>query len=527
MFPKIASDKVFKFPNRKTKIAKGIAPRTSEMGNKAAPKTKISGNETIVSIILSEVFKKSNFVIKLFLMIYFYNTLSHKKEKFSPQSPKRVTLYTCGPTVYWFSHIGNLRTFLFEDILKRVLEYFGYEVFHVMNITDVGHLVSDQDVGEDKILLAAKKEKKSAKEIAKFYEKQFKKDLKLLNIKKPNIFVRASQTIKDQIEFIKILEKKGFTYLTSDGLYFDTSKLKEYGRLWPKKMEILPGARVKMKSEKKNPTDFALWKLAPERKEMVWKSPWGKGFPGWHTECVVMAKKYLKIPFDIHCGGVDHILIHHTNEIAQAEAVFGKILARFWLHGEFLLVNGKKMSKSLNNIFTLNDLITRGFSPLAFRYFCLTAHYRSKLNFTFEALKSSQNALNALYQKIKDWKVSRNKKLNENLIENYREEFKKAIGDDLNTPKALAILWKVVEEKQISEKEKYLLLLDFDRVFGLNFKKIKKERIPQKIKELVNLREKLRKERKFEEADKIREEIKKMGYWIEDTKTGPRLKRLL
>jgi len=460
-------------------------------------------------------------------MVKFFNTLTRKKEIFKPLKDKKVGLYTCGPTTYWFAHIGNLRTYIFEDLLKRVLLYHGYKVKHVMNITDVGHLVSDQDVGEDKILLAAKKERKSAKEIARFYEIAFKRDLKRLNILAPTVWIRASETIKEQIELIKILEKKGFTYRLEDGIYFDTSKLKKYGRLWPKKMKILPGARVEIVPGKKNPTDFALWKFAKERKEMVWNSPWGLGFPGWHTECVVMSLKELGVPFDIHCGGVDHILIHHTNEIAQAEAAFSKILAKYWLHGEFLLVEGMKMAKSLKNIFTLDDLIKRGFHPLAFRYFCLGAHYRSKLNFTFEALKASQNALENLYQKISDFKT---KKIVSNskpkILKDYQRKFLDFVGDDLNIPKALALAWKVVRENRIDERQKYLLLLDFDKIFGLDLAKVKKIKIPKKIRELLKKREEYRKTGDFEKADKLREEIRKMGYQVEDTKEGPKLKKI-
>ena len=459
-------------------------------------------------------------------MLKLYNTLTRKKEPFKPIRKKKVTLYTCGPTVYWFAHIGNLRTYIFEDILKRVLEYNGYKVLHVMNITDVGHLVSDQDVGEDKILLAAKREKKSAKKVARFYEKAFKRDLKLLNIKAPTIWVRATETIKDQIELIKILEKKGFTYILEDGVYFDTSKLKKYGRLWPKTMEILPGARVEIVPGKKSPSDFALWKFAKERKEMVWDSPWGKGFPGWHTECVVMSKKFLGVPFDIHCGGVDHILIHHTNEIAQAEAAWGKILANYWLHGEFLQVEGKKMAKSLGNIYTLEDLMKRGFDPLAYRLFCLGAHYRSKLNFTFEALKSAQKALDNLYDKVLEFKKEKAVPKSK-LAKDYKIKFFEAINDDLNLPKALALVWNLVSDKRIKDGEKYSLLVDFDSVLGLNLDKVKRSKIPKEIKELVLEREKLRKEGNFERADEIREKIRKMGYWIEDTKEGPKIKKIL
>jgi cysteinyl-tRNA synthetase len=459
-------------------------------------------------------------------MLWLYNTLKRKKEIFKPLKDKKVGLYTCGPTVYWFAHIGNLRTYIFEDLLKRILIYNGYKVKHVMNITDVGHLVSDQDVGEDKILVTAKRERKSAKEVARFYEKVFKRDLKRLNILEPDVWIRATKTIKDQIELIKILEKRGFTYVIEDGVYFDTSKLKKYGRLWPQKMKILPGARVEMVPGKKNPTDFALWKFAKERKEMVWDSPWGKGFPGWHTECVVMAIKELGIPFDIHCGGVDHILIHHTNEIAQAEAAFSKILARYWLHGEFLLVEGKKMAKSLGNIYTLDDILKKGFNPLAFRYLCLGTHYRSKLNFTFESLKSAQNALENLYEKVRELKSTKNKQRATKNGKKYKREFLEFINDDLDTPKALALMWKLIGDQKISNKEKYKILLDFDRIFGLGLERVKRIKIPQEIKELVKIREEYRKEGEFEKADEIRKKIKEMGYWIEDTKEGPRIKKI-
>jgi cysteinyl-tRNA synthetase len=463
-------------------------------------------------------------------MLKLYNTLTRKKEVFKPLKDKRVGLYTCGPTVYYFAHIGNLRTYIFEDVLKRVLEYNGYKVKHVMNITDVGHLTSDADTGEDKIERAAKKEKKSAWEIAKFYEKAFKRDLKLLNIKEPDIWVRATETIEDQINLIKILEKKRFTYRISDGIYFDSSKLKSYGRLWPKKMEIKAGARIEMVPGKKNPTDFALWKFTLKgiKRQMEWNSPWGRGFPGWHTECVVMSKKFLGIPFDIHCGGVDHILIHHTNEIAQAEAAYGKILANYWLHGEFLLVEGKKMAKSLGNIYTLNDLIEKGFNPLAYRYLCLGANYRSKLNFTFDALKSAQNALENLYEKVRELKSkvkSQKSKVNSE-VRNYQKEFLKFINDDLDTPKALALMWDLIGANKIDDRQKYSLLLDFDRVFGLNLEKVKKTKIPKEIKELVEIREIHRKKGDFKKADEIRNKIKELGYWIEDTKEGPKIKKL-
>lgn len=463
-------------------------------------------------------------------MLKIYNTLSRKKEVFKPLKNKKAGLYTCGPTVYWYSHIGNLKTYIFEDILKRVLEYNSYKVKHVMNITDVGHLTSDADTGEDKIEVGAKREKKTAWQIADFYTKAFKKDLKLLNIKSPDIFVKATDTIKDQINLIKILEKKGFTYKIVDGIYFNSSKLKTYGRLWPKKMKIKAGARIEMVPGKKNPTDFALWKFTPQgvKRQMEWNSPWGQGFPSWHTECVAMAAKYLGIPFDLHCGGIDHILIHHTNEIAQSEAAFGKILASFWLHGEFLTLKGGRMGKSERNIIILEDLIKKGFNPLVFRYLFLTTHYRSKLNFSWSALKGAQNALNNLYQKIIEIKQDALKsiKSSKQIVKSYRKRFLSLISDDLNIPKALALMWQLIKDKKMSPKDKYNLLLDFDQIFGLKLSNLKKEKIPKEILNLVKERENYRKEKKWQKADEIRKKIKQLGWWVEDTKRGPKIKKL-
>jgi len=462
-------------------------------------------------------------------MIKLYNSLSRKKEAFIPLKDKKVGLYTCGPTVYWFAHIGNLRTYTFEDILKRVLRYNGYKVKHVMNITDVGHLTSDADTGEDKMEIGAKREKKTAWQIAEFYTQAFKKDLKFLNIEEPDVFVKATDTIKEQINLIKALDKKNFTYKISDGIYFNTSKLKNYGRLWPKKMKLKAGARIEMVPGKKNPADFALWKFTPSgvKRQMEWDSPWGRGFPGWHTECVVMATKYLGVPFDIHCGGIDHILIHHTNEIAQAEAAFGKILAKYWLHGEFLNVEGKKMAKSEGNLFVIEDLIKKGFNPLTLRYLCLGTHYHSKLNFTQKAMEASQNALENLYQKIIETKEKKKKKNNKGqMIKNYQRDFLNFINDDLNIPRALALMWDLVGDENISNQEKYKLLLDFDEIFGLDLVKIKKLKIPQEIKKLVAEREKYRKDGFWLKADELRKKIKNLGYWVEDTKDGPKIKKL-
>jgi len=471
-------------------------------------------------------------------MLKFYNTLSRKKEIFKPLKTQEAGLYACGPTVYDFAHIGNLRTYIFEDFTKRVLKYNDYKVKHVINITDVGHLTSDADTGEDKLEKGAKREGKTAWQIASFYTKVFKKDIKLLNIKSPDVWIKATETIKEQINLIKILEKKGFTYKIEDGIYFDTSKLKNYGRLWPKKMKIKAGARVAMVSGKKSPTDFALWKLTSPgvKRQMEWSSPWGRGFPGWHTECVVMSQKTLGVPFDIHFGGIDHILIHHTNEIAQSDAAFEKPLARFWLHGEFLTLKQSQMGKSKGNIITIQSLIEKKLNPLAFRYLCLTAHYRSKLNFSWTTIKGAQRGLDNLYQKVRAIKTNIKKREIKQFkpeelkvdkkIKKYQSRFLSFINDDLDLPKALALIWQLIKDEKIANKEKYALLLDFDTVLGLGLDKIKKEKIPKEILELVKKREEERQKKDWLKTDKIRIKIKQMGYLVEDTKQGPKVKKL-
>ena len=464
-------------------------------------------------------------------MLKIYNTLTRKKEIFKPLHKEKVEMYTCGPTVYWFAHVGNLRTYIFEDILKRVLLYNGYKVDHVMNITDVGHLTSDADTGEDKMEKGAKREKKNVWDIAEFYTKAFQKDFKNLNILSPNIFIKASDTIKEQVDFIQTLEKKGFTYKTEDGIYFDSSKIKTYGRLWPKSMKIKAGARVKMVLGKKNSTDFALWKFSPKtvKRQMEWDSYWGRGFPGWHTECVVMAKKYFGIPFDIHCGGIDHILIHHTNEIAQGEAAFGKILAKYWIHGEFLTLPKNRMGKSKGNIIILDNLIKNGFDPLSFRYLSLSAHYRSRLAFSLKILKAGQNGLKALLERTLEIQSKRKINpcfLNLSRAKAYKKKFLELINNDLNTPGALALMWEVVKNKELPNQEKYLLLSDFDRIFALNLVKTRKIEIPCDVEKLVKKREEYRKKREWERSDEIRERIEKLGYCVEDLKQGPKVKKL-
>lgn len=464
-------------------------------------------------------------------MIKLYNTLKHKKEVFRPLHDKKVGIYTCGPTVYWYAHIGNLRTYIFEDILVRVLKYNGYKVNRVMNITDVGHLTSNADTGKDKLEEGAKREKKTVWQIADFYTKAFKKDLKRLNILFPDEFIKATDTIKDQINLIKMLERKGYTYKTSDGIYFDTSKLKHYGRLWGKKeIKMRAGFRVKMVAGKKHLTDFALWKFSPKdvKRQMEWASPWGIGFPGWHTECVVMSIKELGIPFDIHCGGIDHILIHHTNEIAQAEAAYNKIMARYWLHGEFLVLKKGKMSKSEGHILTIDDLISKGFNPLSYRYLCLTCHYRKQLVFSLKSLAASQNSLNNIYGKVRAIVSSpllNSLKVRRDVIKSYKKKFLSFINDDLNTPRALALTQKLLDDTKVNSKEKYYILLDFDKVLGLGLNKVKSLKIPQKVRKLIQKREQLRKKGLWKQADTIRKDVARLGFFIKDTSKGPQIIR--
>src|SRR3989338_2131329 len=360
-----------------------------------------------------------------------YNTLGRKKQEFKPIKKGIVGLYTCGPTVYSYAHIGNLRTYIFEDILKRVLIENGYKVKHVMNITDVGHLTSDADTGDDKVEKSAKEQKKTVWDIAGFYTKVFQEDIAKLHILDPDIWCRATDHIKEQIELIKKLEKKGLTYKTSDGIYFDTSKFKDYGILGNIKAEGLKaGVRVEI-GEKKNPTDFALWKFSPKdsKRQMEWKSPWGTGFPGWHIECSAMSMKYLGETFDIHCGGIDHVPVHHTNEIAQSEAATGKSFVKYWAHGAFLLLEKEKMAKSGGNFITLQTLIERGYDPLDYRYFCFTAHYRSELKFSFDALTSCRAAFNILKEKYLEFRKKKsavNKK--DHLVVIYVKKFESAIN---------------------------------------------------------------------------------------------------
>jgi len=458
------------------------------------------------------------------MQIKLYNTLSRKKEVFKSIKKGQVSMYACGPTVYLYAHIGNLRAYIFEDILKRTLLFNKLKVKHIMNITDVGHLTSDADTGEDKIELSAKKEKKDAYQIADFYTKAFKQDLIDLNILPPNTWCKATDHIKDQIEWIKKLEKKGFTYKTSDGIYFHTSKFKDYGKLAQlKKQDLKAGARINI-GEKKNKTDFALWKFSTKdkKRQMEWKSPWGVGFPGWHIECSVMATKYLGKQFDIHCGGIDHIQIHHTNEIAQTEAVTKKKWVNYWLHGEFLILDKEKMSKSKGGFLTLKTLKEKNYDPLAFRYFILNSHYKKQVTFSYEALKSAQTALEKIRESYQRFQTKDNKKPSKKETA-LLTKFHNSINDNLNTPEALAVLWKVIKSKDLTNSQKTKLMLKFDEVLGLKIKTTKKT-IPKEIIKIAEQRLKARKNKDFKKSDILREKIRKKGYSIEDLKNTYKLK---
>ncbi len=448
-----------------------------------------------------------------------YNTLSRKVEIFKPIKNKKVGLYVCGPTVYDYAHIGNLRSYITWDILRRILTHDGYKVKQVMNITDVGHLTSDADEGEDKIEKGAAREKKTALEIADFYSKAFIKNLADLNVETPEIICRATDHIKEQIKLVKKLEKKGFTYLTADGVYFDTSKLNNYGILARlKKQELRAGARIDAHG-KRHHSDFALWKLSPklQKRQMEWDSPWGVGFPGWHIECSAMSKKYLGLPFDIHTGGIDHIPVHHTNEIAQTEAADGVIPARYWMHNEFLTMGDKKMAKSKGGFITLHNLQEKKYSPLAYRYLLLQTHYRKQLKFSFEALKAAETGLKHLCSLGQTLVVDRKTAA---LVKN---KFYSALNNDLDTPKALSILWQAVKEKSISQK----ILIEFDGVLGLGLEiclSKKDNDLPNKVNILITERDKARQNKDWAESDRLRDQIVKMGYEVMDTAEGTKAK---
>lgn len=451
-----------------------------------------------------------------------YNTLTRKKEDFSPMDGKCVRMYSCGPTVYNYAHIGNLRTYIFMDLLRRTLRYEGYKIKGVMNITDVGHLLSDSDDGEDKMQKAAREQNKNPYEIAEYYTKVFFEDLAKLNIGRPELTPKATDHIPDMIKYVEGLMEKGVAYETSDGIYFDISKFPKYGMLSGIKLdEQQAGARVEVNDGKRHPADFALWKKAPKEHIMQWESPWGMSYPGWHIECSAMSKKYLGEVFDIHTGGVDHIPIHHENEIAQSETLTGKNPARFWMHGEFMLVNGGKMSKSLGNTYTIAQLEQMGYKPMHFRYFCLNAHYRKKLNFTFEGLDGAKVSYERLGSLLLKHKASE-AKTDEKLLAEYKKQFEDNITDDLNIPGALGVLWTMVKEP--FSKDIYALALDFDKVFGFSLADYKEEKkeleVPAEVKAIAEERFEARKNKDWAKSDELRNKLSELGYNVKDSKDG-------
>lgn len=458
-------------------------------------------------------------------MIKLYNTLTRQNEELVPINKNLVKMYTCGPTVYYLPHIGNMRAYIFMDTLRRVIKYNGYSIEGVMNITDVGHLTSDSDDGEDKMEKSAKRENKTPIEIAKYYTDIFFKDLEMLNIDIPEHITKATEYIPQMIAFIQKLEAKGYTYIIDDGVYFDVSKFKDYGRLSNKSLDEIGVARVEENSQKHHPFDFALWKFVPDSHIMKWDSPWGVGCPGWHIECSAMSGDILGDHFDIHTGGIDHLPIHHENEIAQNDCAWGHKVVEKWIHNEFVLVDGGKMSKSLNNFYTLTQLKDMGYEPLAYKLFCLNTNYSKKINFTFDSIKSAQSSLNTLRKLVSDHKNGTNE-IDTVKINKYKEDFLNAINDNLNTPLALGIMFSMLKNEPKSNQI-YLLALDFDRVFGLKLAdNIEKEiDIPEDIKELAEKRWNAKKSKDWATADALRNEIISKGYQLLDTKNGYEIKK--
>jgi len=463
-----------------------------------------------------------------------YNTLTKKKQTLKPLKKGAVSLYTCGPTVYNFAHIGNLRSYVFADVLERGLAYEGYRVKRVMNITDVGHLTGDDDFGEDKVEQEAKKERKSVWDVSRFYTNAFFKDTGELNIKKPRKVVAATSAIKDQIKLIERLFGGGYAYETPQAVYFDIAKFKTYGKLSGQSLEeklVASRGEVITDPEKRHPADFALWfKRAGRHKHhaMRWNSPWGDGFPGWHIECSAISSKHLGQPFDIHTGGIDHIGTHHANEIAQSEAAFGKPLAKVWMHNEYLVVDKAKMSKSADAFITLADVKKRGFEPLCFRYLALTAHYRSQLHFSWESLEAARRALRNLLEIIGNVRSVKRAKS----ADLYLKKFNQHISNDLDTPQALAVLWEAAKDTRLDKKSLLNFVKNADMVLGLDLikksKQLTKEQgaIPAHIGKLAQERWELKARREFEKADSIRLMLAKKGYKIQDREDGFNIKKI-
>ena len=447
------------------------------------------------------------------MALFLYDNYERAKRVFIPLAGSTVGLYTCGPTVYDFQHIGNLRTYLFEDCLKRVLRLNGYRVRHVMNITDVGHLTSDADTGEDKMEKGSRRTGKSAWEIAEEYTRVFREDLAALNIAEPDVWCKATDHIPEQIAFIADIEKNGFAYRTSDGIYFDTDRQPDYGYLARlDKAGLEAGKRVDL-GEKKSVTDFALWKFSTpgEHRQMEWDSPWGTGFPGWHIECSAMAQKYLGDYFDIHCGGEDHIPVHHTNEIAQTEARVGTRLANFWMHGYFLVLNSTKMAKSAGEFLRVKSLTDRGYDPLAYRFLCLTAHYRSQMSFTWEAMDAAQTGLDRLRRHVHELGAPGA------ADSQWLARFGNELNDDLQFPKALALVNEMLRAS-IHDAQKKATMLAFDECLGLRLHEWAPtvEAIPAEVEAMAALRFAARQAKNWPESDRLRDAIAALGFAVED-----------
>lgn len=463
--------------------------------------------------------------------IYIHNTLSGKKELFQPLRSGVVGMYNCGPTVYNFAHIGNLRSYVFTDLLRRMFEYNGVKVTQIINITDIGHLTSDADDGEDKMTKALKREGKpmtlkAMREVADFYFEKFKEDLTSLNIELPTQFPFASDHIDEDIELIKKLAEKGFTYNISDGIYFNTAKFPDYGKLGGLTPIDNEHSRIGLNSEKKNSRDFALWKF---NSELGFDAPFGKGFPGWHIECSAMSRKYLDQPFDIHTGGIDHISVHHNNEIAQSEAAYGVPLANYWMHNAWLLINNGRMGKSEGNFITLQTVKEKGINPLALRYFFLTAQYSTPIEFSWEALQSAETTLKRL-KKIVSQRFDLGDSSRSNLKiqdEYYKNKFTEFINNDLDTPKAVALIWDLIKDENISESDKRKMILDFDKFLGLKLDEEEKvAEIPEEVKKLVTERDIARAKKDFDLSDSLRKKIESLGFEVRDMDRSTEIEKI-
>lgn len=453
-----------------------------------------------------------------------YNTLSKEVEKFIPNEEGVVKMYTCGPTVYHFAHIGNLRTYIFEDILEKSLKYIGYRVDRVMNITDVGHLQSDGDTGEDKMLMGARRENKTVYEIADFYTEAFFKDIEKLNIRKPDVIKKASDQIDDYIEIISSLIEKDYAYLSNGNVYFDISKAKDYYKLSGKKEEeLMIGVRddVTLDESKRNPFDFVLWftKSKFENQAMLWESPWGIGYPGWHIECSTIAKSTLGEYLDIHCGGVDNIFPHHTNEIAQSEAYLGHKWCNYWIHGEHLTDATGKMSKSKGEFLTLTLLIDKGYDPLAYRFMCLQSHYRKQLQFSYESLDIAVQSYNKLKSRIQSLNKDKTV-LDDVLVEKYKNLFKETLKDNLNTSNSLTVVFDLLKDDALDDYNKLYLIEEFDKVLSLNLINKESLDVSDEVLKLIEERNIAKNNKDYNKADEIRNKLLDMGISLKDTKEG-------